>query len=104
LAVHHINRDDAAINDHDPDTLITLCQECHHWHHQQRPDELSVDLAAADQRMRLGHDKQILAVLTEHGPSATGEWGLPDHIATSERGRIPEDTRELLYGSTERLI
>jgi transcriptional regulator with XRE-family HTH domain len=88
----------------------------------------------------IGHDKQILAVLAEHGPSTTGEivshlemektamavrercwllmgldeivadretqlvdqdsetgeWGLADHIATSERGRIPDDPRELL--------
>lgn len=28
--------------------------------------------------------------------SETGEWGIADHIATSERGRIPDDPRELL--------
>jgi hypothetical protein len=140
LEVHHIKRYDDDIDDHDPENLITLGQQCHHWHHQQRPDELPVDLSAADERTLLGHDKQILAVLAEHGPSTTGEivseldmektamavrercwllmgldqisperetqlvdqdsetgeWGLADHIATSERGRIPEDARELL--------
>jgi hypothetical protein len=117
-----------------------LCQQCHHWHHQQRPESLPVDLSPADERTLLGHDKQILSLLAKHGPSTTGEivshldmektamavrercwllmgldeivanresqlvdqdsetgeWGLADHIATSERGRIPDDARELL--------
>jgi hypothetical protein len=109
---------------------------------------LPVDLSAADERTLLGHNKQILAVLAEHGPSTTGEivshldmektamavrercwllmgldeivadretqlvdqdsetgeWRLADHIATSERGHIPDDTRELLKRAEDQRV
>ena len=50
LQVHHIDRDPEGCAEHDPENLVTLCTECHHWHHQRRTDELPVSLSAADDR------------------------------------------------------
>jgi hypothetical protein len=45
---------------------------------------LPVNLSPADERILLGHDEQILAVLAEYGPSTTGE--IVSHLDMEKTG------------------
>ena len=95
LEIHHIRRDDD-IDEHHPDNLITLGQDCHHWHHQQETDTLPVTLTQADEQELYPDDKKILAVLDEHGPLTTGE--LTTHLDLEKTSNAVRDRCRLLMG------
>lgn len=141
LQVHHKQSNPENGDRHDLNNLITLCEDCHSWIHK-RPtgEQLPFEITAADRKVLLPHDYQILQVLHESGPLSTGEiqealslelsasairerlwlmmgldnevasrkrplidqdatsgeWGLPNQIAESERGRIPDDMQTLI--------
>jgi 5-methylcytosine-specific restriction endonuclease McrA len=98
LEVHHIRRDED-IDEHHPNNLLTLCQDCHHWHHQQETDELPVTLSEADEQELRPYDKQILVALDEQGPLTTGE--LATHLDVEKTANAVRDRCRLLMGLDE---
>jgi hypothetical protein len=73
LHVHHSEPDPDG-DRHALSNLITLCVDCHAWHHK-RPDAEGVpfEITDADDEMLRPHDYEILQVLAEDGPLSTGE-------------------------------
>lgn len=73
LHVHHSDPDPDG-DRHALSNLITLCVDCHAWHHK-RPDaeDVPFEIAAGDDEVLRPHDYEILQVLAEDGPLSTGE-------------------------------
>lgn len=73
LHVHHSDPEPDG-DRHALSNLITLCADCHAWHHK-RPDaeDVPFELTAADDETLRPHDYEILQVLAEDGPLSTGE-------------------------------
>ena len=91
LEVHHKVPDPEG-DRHAEDNLITLCQDCHRWHHMRpTPDEVPVTLSKADREYLRSHDYEILQVLWEKGPMTTGEVAdaiTPDLTTMAIRERL----------------
>ena len=91
LEVHHKVPDPEG-DRHAEDNLITLCLDCHGWHHMRpTPDAVPVTLSEADREYLRSHDYEILQVLWEEGPMTTGEVAdaiTPDLTTMAIRERL----------------
>jgi len=75
LHVHHQTRDpDGDVDVHDEENLTLFCKSCHSWLHQQTTeDEVPVDITDEDLAVLLPQDIEILRILADAGPLATGD-------------------------------
>jgi len=75
LHVHHQTRDpDGGVGVHDKENLTLFCKSCHSWLHQQTSeDEVPIDLTDEDLAVLLPQDIEILRILGDAGPLATGD-------------------------------
>lgn len=72
LEVHHADPDPDDDDLHALSNLVTLCEDCHLWHHK-RPDgdDVPFRLTAADDDVLDPTDYEILRYLANHGPAET---------------------------------
>jgi len=74
LEVHHADPDPDDDDRHALSNLVTLCEDCHRWHHK-RPgtDDVPFRLTDTDDEVLDPTDYEILRYLAEHGPAGTSE-------------------------------
>ena len=119
LEVHH-KQPDLEGDRHEENNLITLCRDCHRWHHiRPTPDGIPVALTEDDRELLRPHDYEILQVLAENGPMTTGEvaeaitpelttmairerlWrlmGLDDRVPSRQKQLIDQDAQTGEWG------
>jgi hypothetical protein len=62
------------MDEHDEENLTVLCRACHSWQHQQTTEaDVPVELTDEDVAVLLPQDIEILRILAESGPAATGD-------------------------------
>lgn len=92
LEVHHADPDPDDGDRHALSNLVTLCKDCHLWHHK-RPDgdDVPLGLTTADDEVLDATDYEIVRYLAENGPATTSEVVdalTPDLSPTAVRERL----------------